>query len=270
MYACRESNAKRLEIKSSLKPITFDFPKIIPMYIECANLSPSRGPQFLLLQQENNMKPTLYHYSHCPFCVRVRMAAGFLKINYDTKLLRYDDEQTPMKLAGSKMLPIWVNENRNAINESLDIISLIDIENKFDTKKTMATQEWKSFEERVNELSGYVHSLAMPYFIYTKEFDDKSRMYFQKKKEQKRGPFEVLVKNRNLFEKELQECLVNLEEDIKEYYKSKLLTLHDVILASHLWGMYVVPEFQFSPKLHSYLQKIKKECNFEYQEDLWK
>ncbi|MES2768061.1 MAG: glutaredoxin 2 [Bdellovibrionota bacterium] len=216
------------------------------------------------------MKPTLYHYSHCPFCVRVRMAAGFLKINYDTKLLRYDDEQTPIRLAGSKMLPIWVNENGNAINESLDIISLIDIKNKFDTKKTMFTQEWKSFEERVNELSGYVHNLAMPYFIYTKEFDDKSKIYFQKKKEQKRGPFEVLIKNRNLFEKELQECLVSLEKDIAEYYKSKSLTLHDVILASHLWGMYVVPEFQFSPKLHSYLQRVKKECNFEYQEDLWK
>lgn len=214
------------------------------------------------------MKPTLYHYSHCPFCIRVRMAAGFLEVNYDKKIVRYDDEQTPMKLTGKKMLPIWVNENGNAINESLDIISLVDIENKFDTKKTVSTPEWKFFEEKLNELGNYIHSLAMPYFIYTKEFDDKSRTYFQKKKEEKRGPFEVLVKNRALFEKELNECLLDVEKNITEYYKSKALSIYDIVLASHLWGMYVVPEFQFSPKLHSYLQRVKKECAFDYHEDL--
>lgn len=216
------------------------------------------------------MKPTLYHYSHCPFCIRVRMAAGFLEINYDTKILRYDDEQTPVKLAGKKMLPIWVNENGNAINESLDIIALIDVENKLNVKNTLTSSEWKSFEENLNSASTYIHNLAMPHFIYTKEFDDKSRMYFQKKKEEKRGPFEVLIKNRPLFESELQKHLDGFEKDTFEFYKSKSLSLYDIVLASHLWGLYVVPEFQFSPKLHLYLQRVKAECRFNYQEDLWK
>lgn len=215
------------------------------------------------------MKPTLYHYNHCPFCIRVRMAAGYLGIHYDKKLLRYDDEQTPMKLSGTKMLPIWVNENGNGINESLDIISLIDVENRFETKKTLSSPEWKSFEENLNKASSYVHSLAMPYFMYTKEFDDKSRAFFQRKKEEKRGPFEVLVKNRGLFEKELNELLVEIEKDITPFYKSTSMRLFDVVLASHLWGLYVVPEFQFTPKLHAYLQKVKAECNFDYQGELW-
>src|SRR5690606_41720437 len=114
-----------------------------------------------------------------------------LGISYDTQLVRYDDEQTPMKLAGTKMLPIWVNENGNGINESLDIISLIDIENRFKTKETIATHEWKEFEQLLNTVSGYVHNIAMPHFIYTKEFDDKSREYFQKRKEQKREQVEL-------------------------------------------------------------------------------
>lgn len=216
------------------------------------------------------MKPTLYHYAHCPFCIRVRIAAGYLGIHYDTKLVRYDDETTPVQLSGRKMLPIWVNENGNAINESLDIISLIDIEDKLETKKIMSSPEWKSFEVVLNELGNYIHNLAMPHFIYTKEFDDQSRAYFQKKKEEKRGPFEVLIKNRALFEKELNECLSKVENDITDFYKSKSLSLYDIVLASHLWGMYIVPEFQFSPKLHSYLQKVKSLCKFEYHEDLWK
>jgi glutaredoxin 2 len=197
------------------------------------------------------------------------MAANYLGINYDKKLLRYDDEQTPMKLSGTKMLPIWVNENGNGINESLDIISLIDIENRFETKKIISSPEWKSFEEKLNKISNYIHSLAMPYFVYTKEFDDKSRAYFQRKKEEKRGSFEVLIKNRGLFEKELNELLTELEKDIYEFYQSNSLRLFDVVLASHLWGLYIVPEFQFTPKMHSYLQRVKTECHFDYQADLW-
>jgi glutaredoxin 2 len=216
------------------------------------------------------MKPILYHYSHCPFCIRVRMAAGFLEIKYETQLLRYDDEQAPVILCGKKMLPIWVNENGKAINESLDIIAIIDIENKLNTKATLDSVEWKMFEKNLNDASSPLHSLAMPHFIYTKEFDEKSRQYFQKKKEEKRGPFSNLIKNRAALEKELQVHLDGFEKNLKTYYKSDVLSLYDVVLASHLWGLYVVPEFQFTPKMHSYLQRVKKECNFNYQEDLWK
>lgn len=216
------------------------------------------------------MLPTLYHYTHCPFCIRVRLVAGFLGLNYNSKLIRYDDEKTPMKLTGRKMLPAWENENGNAINESLDIIALIDSENYFKTKETLSTTEWKVFESKLNEAGNYIHSLAMPHFIYTKEFDDQSRAYFQKKKEEKRGPFEVLIKNRKLFEKELSPILAEFEKTIQEFYNSNTLTIYDIVLASHLWGLYVVPEFQFSPKMHSYLQKVKNLCRFDYHEDLWK
>jgi glutaredoxin 2 len=215
------------------------------------------------------MKGTLYHYVHCPYCIRVRMAAGFLEIPYESKVLRYDDEQTPMKLSGRKMLPVWVNESGNAINESLDIIPLIDEDSYFKTKEVMASGEWKSFQEKLDQLSS-LHSLTMPYFIWTKEFDDKSRAYFQRKKEEKRGPFEVLVKNRKLFEKDLNSHLVEIEKDLKEFYKSDRLSLYDVVLASHLWGMYLVPEFQFSEKVHAYLQRVKQACNFDYHADYWK
>ena len=68
----------------------------------------------------------LYHYVHCPFCVRVRMAAGFLNTSYESIVVPYDDEATPINLTGKKMLPIWVNDKRLAQNESLDIIKNLD------------------------------------------------------------------------------------------------------------------------------------------------
>ena len=48
------------------------------------------------------------------------------------------------------------------------------------------------------------------------------------------------------------------------------LTLNDILIGSHLWGMYIFPEFQFSPKIHNYLQSIKLKCHFEYHSDYWK
>ena len=76
------------------------------------------------------MAIALYHYVHCPFCVRVRLALGFLNVAYDSIVVPYDDEKTPIELVGKKMLPIAVIEGK-AMNESLDIIEAIDQENFF-------------------------------------------------------------------------------------------------------------------------------------------
>lgn len=206
----------------------------------------------------------LYHYVHCPFCVRVRMACGFLGILYESIVLPYNDEETPIKLMGVKMLPIFDFET-SISNESLDIIKRLDSHNTLNNE--LFTSE---FDLLLNEIGSNVHSLAMPYWIWTPEFDEKSRNYFQEKKEIKRGPFKDLVFKSSSFIKDLNKTLEKLESNISPYYNNDKLTILDIALASHLWGMYIVPEFQFSDKLHQYLQKVKNECHFNYHIDFWK
>ena len=109
----------------------------------------------------------------------------------------------------------------------------------------------------------------MPYWIYTPEFDEKSRTYFQTKKEMKRGPFKELVHRSEEFIAELNPLLSEIEKKLTPYYISKSMGLYDILLAAHLWGLYVVPEFQFTEKVHHYLQKIKKDCRFNYHQDFW-
>ncbi len=203
----------------------------------------------------------LYHYVHCPFCVRVRMALGYLNIPYESKVLRYDDEATPISLTGLKMLPILQFEGR-AMNESLDIIKFLDKENKL-------KPSGKDIGPLLNELGNPIHSLAMPYWIYTPEFDEVSRDYFKKKKEIKRGPFKVLVQKKDDFIQELMTILNKVEDDLHPFYQSESFGLDDILLAAHLWGLYIVPEFQFSEKIHSYLQSVKNICNFNYHQDFW-
>lgn len=215
------------------------------------------------------MKLTLNHYVHCPFCVRVRMAMGFLKLPYESKVMPYDDEATPVKLTGVKMLPIMEIDGK-AMNESLDIIALLDKENKLKINDMKNSPEYPQFEALLGRLGSDVHSLAMPYWIWTPEFNETSRAYFQKKKEQKRGPFKDLVKKQALFADNIRKELDVLEKNLRPFYLSEKFTAYDILLASHIWGLYVVPEFQFSEGLHKYLQNVKGICEFNYHEDFWR
>jgi len=212
------------------------------------------------------MKPTttsLYHYVHCPFCVRVRLALGFLNQEYASFVVPYDDEITPVKLTGKKMLPI-IEYQGKIINESLDIISLIDVD-----KKIPGFLD-KDFESLLNKIGNEVHSLAMPYWIWTPEFNESSRRYFQTKKEEKRGPFKNLVKNRQVYIDALEKIWPEIEANLNSYFQSEHLTIRDIALAAHLWGLYVVPEYRFPEKIHQYLQRVKTTCHFDYHADFWK
>lgn len=216
------------------------------------------------------MQKTLLHYAHCPYCIRVRMALGFLNVDFDTKLVSYEDEETPIKLIGKKMLPIFIEENGNPLPESLDIIERYDSQNILKVKDYKTSNNRKEFEDILSILGADVHNLAMPHWIYTKEFSSKAREYFQKKKEQKRGPFSKLVNSRNVFEENINTNLSKLSYELKPFYQSEFFTIKDIMIAAHLWGLYTVPEFQFKPDMHFYLQQIKKLTKFNYQKDFWR
>lgn len=210
----------------------------------------------------------LYHYVHCPFCVRVRLALGFLQISFESIVVPYDDEETPVKLTGKKMLPIMAFDDGTIMNESLDIIKKLDQNNLL--KNQLMDLHQEEFNALLDRIGKPVHNLCMPYWIWTPEFNQNSRNYFQKKKEVKRGPFAKLIHQKEEFIAELDLILANLENELKPFYKNDEMTILDIALAAHLWGMYIFPEFQFSPKIHNYLQKVKRQCAFEYHGDFWR
>ena len=209
----------------------------------------------------------LYHYVHCPYCIRVRMGFGLLNIAYESVVVPYNDEKTPVSLTGVKMLPIIVNQTPK--NESLEILKDEDQNNSlhFD----FYVKEKEVIEALINKIATPVHSLCMPYWIWTPEFSEESRLYFQQKKEIKRGPFKNLIKNKQTYIDSLNSILLEeLEGNLTPFYKSSILTIADIMIAAHLWGMYIFPEFQFTPKMHHYLQTIKELTHFDYHQDFWK
>ena len=214
------------------------------------------------------MNLTFYHYVHCPFCIRVRMAAGLLKKPYKSVVVPYDDEETPVRLTGKKMLPI-MEVNGKPMNESLDIMAVLDEANELKIGDLSKDPAYGSFNELLTKLGNNVHNLAMPYWIWTPEFNESSRNYFQKKKEVKRGPFKDLVKDKQKFIQDISADLAIVAQELKPFYRSETFTVYDILLAAHIWGLYVVPEFQFDVKIHTYLQNVKAICNFDYHQDFW-
>ncbi|HXH32043.1 MAG TPA: glutaredoxin 2 [Bacteriovoracaceae bacterium] len=214
------------------------------------------------------MKLTLYHYVHCPFCIRVRMALGLLNLPFESVVLPYDDEATPLKLTGKKMLPILTAEGA-PMNESLEIMAFLDQQNTLGMKAMVSSLQFAVFTQKLTDLGETVHSLAMPYWVYTQEFDERSRNYFKHKKELKRGPFGALMRNRDVFVSELSGKISYLETRLVPFYDSEKVSGYDVLLAAHLWGLYAVPEFHFSERVHAYLQTVKQLCNFNYHQDYW-
>ena len=211
----------------------------------------------------------LYHYVHCPFCIRVRMGFGFLGIAYESKVLSYQDEQTPKQLTGVKMLPILEISKSFSINESLDILK------KFDTQNLLNWEALDKLKDEIDLLLSNlglpVHSLCMPYWAWTPEFNPISRAYFQEKKEAKRGPFKNLIKQKDQYLTSLNHILANeVETALTPFYKSSTFSIIDIMIAAHLWGMYIFPEFQFTPKMHQYLQTVKAKTLFDYHQDFWK
>ena len=192
------------------------------------------------------MSHTLYHYVHCPYCVRVRMACGYLNIPYKSIVLSYDDEETPVALSNKKMLPIMKSSN-GIMNESLDIIKVLDKKNALNLEHYFDRKE--EIDKLLKEIGRSVHSLCMPYWIFTAEFDSKARKYFQDKKEVSKGPFSKLVEQKDYFLKELKSVLKREEKNIENFYLTKDLDILDIVLSSHLWGMFVYPDFQFDDDL---------------------
>jgi len=195
------------------------------------------------------------------------MILGYLKIEYISKVLPYDDEIYPLKLAGKKMLPIIKLNEEKVLNESIEIILKIDKKNVLN--KELFFSKRNEIEKTLDQIASVVHPLAIPYWYLTPEFDKTAGNYFRTKKEMKRGSFCELVQKSELLMDNAEMILKTLEENLNPFFQSTKMTLVDLLLAAHLWGLYIVPEYNLSIKLHKYLQKIKKACNFSYHEDFW-
>lgn len=198
----------------------------------------------------------LYTYDHCPFCTRVRVILALTNTKFEHIILLNDDEKTPIKMIGKKMLPILEMDGK-FIPESLDIIRLINSRHKILVdKKNPHIETW------VEDAHNYIMSLCFPRFIKIDlpEFATKSAIkYFTEKKEVSiKMSFEKALNMTNELKFEAENHIKMLAPLISDriILKQKEFSESDIILFSTLRMLSVVYGLKWDKAVQDYVRNI--------------
>ncbi|EGT3573506.1 glutaredoxin 2 [Citrobacter amalonaticus] len=131
----------------------------------------------------------LYIYDHCPFCIKARMIFGLKNIPVELNVLANDDDETPTRMIGQKMVPILQKDDSRYLPESMDIVHYVD---KLDGKPLLTGKKNPAIDEWLRKVNNYANHLLLPRFAKS-AFDEFStpsaRKYFTEKKEAMIGSF---------------------------------------------------------------------------------
>lgn len=205
----------------------------------------------------------LFHYDHCPYCVKVRMILGLKDVDFKLVTLLNDDEQTPVKMIGQKMLPILQKPNGSFLPESLDIISYIDTLLEFGEPIVRSSRKEAKLDKWFEESRLCLYSLTMPRWIKMdlKEFTTPSAIaYFVNKKEKMIGSFEENLNRSDELIKEAHKFLENLESLISSgpFFWGETLSVDDFHVFAALRSFTCVKGLTFPPKIDKYTNSMEE------------
>lgn len=199
----------------------------------------------------------LYVYDHCPYCVKARMIFGYKNISFEMITLLNDDEETPKKLIGQKMVPI-LSDGEKHIPESLDIIKYVD-----EKASPLFMSEAPMDEKLAKWLSNsreYVYLLAMPRWAKSdlEEFETQSAIdYFTAKKEAYIGNFAEHINSSLLHLQKANKHLLELEDilDGSDFFLGGTPSINDINLFATLRVLSIVEGVDYPRKVLAYMDK---------------
>lgn len=68
----------------------------------------------------------LYMFEHCSLCFRVRMIAALKRLHLQETVVLDDDSDSMIGLVGKRVIPIFVNDEGQAMLESMDMVAYVD------------------------------------------------------------------------------------------------------------------------------------------------
>lgn len=211
----------------------------------------------------------LYVYDHCPFCVRSRMIFGLKDVECEIIVLPNDDEETPTRLIGKKMLPVLVTESNEAIGESLDIVKYID-ENYGASVLTVADDP--AIEAWMEEATKVIYPLAIPRWASAdfEEFrQDAARKYFVSKKEAVFGPFPRLLEQTETMVTEINAKLEILEVLFSQQEKETgNFSLTDIRLFPLLRSLSIVKGIKWPQKIDAWRREMALRSQVNLNDDI--
>lgn len=204
----------------------------------------------------------LYYYEHCPFCTRTRMAFGLHNIAVVSEILANDDEATPNKLIGKKMLPILVKDDGTAMGESLDIVKYVNDQAQQPLSEEVRL-EVKDALDKIGEYSPYLVIPRTTRINYEEFAEQSARDYYNKKKSEMIGDFDDLIARTEQYLKPLHTELAALDKLIlsTDAANGKAPSMEDILLFPILRGLTTVKGIDFPDNTHAYLESISKQTD---------
>ncbi|MEN4976718.1 glutaredoxin 2 [Erwinia billingiae] len=226
-------------------------------------------PAKLLQQTKKDTAMKLYVYDHCPFCVRSRMIFGLKDVACEIVTLPNDDEATPTRLIGKKMLPVLVTESNEAIGESLDIVNYIDATYG---SPMLTGSENSAIEGWMDDASTRIYQLAVPRWA-SSDFEEfrqaPARQYFTAKKEAVFGPFPSLLEQTDSLVAEMNEKLAALETLISVTKRDgETLSLTDIRLFPLLRSLSIVKGMHWPPRVDAWRREIALRSQVNLNDDI--
>ncbi|HDR1344107.1 TPA: GrxB family glutaredoxin [Pasteurella multocida] len=201
----------------------------------------------------------LYVYDHCPYCVRAMMIFGLKNIPFKKHVLLNDDEETPIRLVGKKVVPILVKEGGTAMPESLDIVKYIDAHYGEAILQTAVRPE---IEALLAEITSYSNYLLMPRFVKLDlaEFATQSAIdYFTKKKTDYVGDFTQHFNNTPTYLARLTQELEKLSALVMgETSLNQHLSFEDILVFPLLRNLTCVKGLRFPARLEKYIKRLSE------------
>ena len=203
----------------------------------------------------------LYHYEHCPYCVRVRMIIGWKGLDVVHEVLANSDEQRPKELVGSKMVPILQKDDGSCIKESLDIIDYIDqnfgeplLSDRPEEHEGGALARW--LEKSSRSIRHLVHPRNI--CVFEQDFPTQAdRDYYEGKKSRNIGPFDAAFAQSKDYIRELAPLLDELKELLKGGAGAP--SYADILLFPVVRSITHVKGLLFPVELCAYVEKISLE-----------
>lgn len=204
----------------------------------------------------------LYIYDHCTYCVRARMIFSFRNIPVTLEYILNDDEVTPKKLIGQKMVPILVKDDHTAMGESLDIVHYIDQLASTTPLDTNIRPEIKRWLDTVDE---YRNDLIVPRStrLNLPEFaTQQARDYYIAKKSARFGDFQQLLEKSPELINRLQSDLHRLAALIKSNQAvNGTFSLEDILLFPIIRNLTMVKNIEWPAIVLDYLQTMSSQIN---------
>jgi glutaredoxin 2 len=198
----------------------------------------------------------LYMFEHCYLCFRVRMTAALARKHLEEVVVREDDTDAMVALAGRRVVPILIRDDGQPMLESMDIVRYID---HLDEPMLTGPErpEIAVWSERIAPKAAPLTQSRYPLLGLPEFGSAAARAHYHARKRSTLGDLDELLADTKRYLGELMPDLQQIDRMVESQRAiNGALSLDDVRVLPVLRSLAVVEELRFPERLRNYFETM--------------